>query len=105
MGFKDILVALDAAPPARGRIEVAASLAERFDAHLIGLHTTVAAHAPRPHGYFDYFDRSLLDPLYRDFEEKMRAEAERARSLFEEITNRHGLSAEWRAASGYPSEI
>ncbi len=104
MGFKDILVALDSAPPARGRIELAASLAERFNAHLIGLHTTVAAEAPRRRGYFDYFDRSLLDPLYRDFAEKMRTEAERARSLFEEIANRHGLSAEWRAAAGYPSE-
>lgn len=105
MGFKDILVALDTAPPARRRLELAAALAERFDAHLIGLHTTVGAEVPRRHGYFDFFDRSLLDPLYRDFEEKMRADAERARSLFEEIATRHGLSAEWRAAPGYPSEI
>ena len=105
MGFKDILVALDTAPAARGRIELAAALAERFGAHLIGLHTTVAAHAPRERGYFDYFDQSLLDPLYRDFEEKMEADAELARSLFEEIAGRHGVSAEWRAASGYPSEM
>jgi len=104
MGFKDILVALDNAPPARGRIELAASLAERFAAHLIGLHTTVAAHAPRTRGYFDTFDQSLLDPLYRDFAEKMRAEAETAQALFEEIAGRRGLSAEWRSAVGYPSE-
>jgi nucleotide-binding universal stress UspA family protein len=109
MGFKDILVALDTGPAARGRVELAASLAERFDAHLIGLHTSVAAEAPRRPGYFELFDRSLLDPLYRDFAEKMRLEADEMRSLFEEITNRRGLSAEWRtasrAASGSPSEI
>jgi nucleotide-binding universal stress UspA family protein len=103
MAFKDILVALDVAPPARGRIELAAALAERFDAHLIGLHTS-AAEMPRRGGYFDYFDHSLLDPLYRDFEVKMRAEAEAARSLFEDIAKRRGVSSEWRGASGYPSE-
>lgn len=108
MSFKDILVALDPAPAARRRIELAASLAERFDAHLIGVHTTLAAAPPR-RSYFEVFDRSLLDPLYRDFAEKMRDEAAAARSLFEEITMRRGCSAEWRcdsrAAFGSPSEI
>jgi nucleotide-binding universal stress UspA family protein len=105
MGFKDILVALDSAPAARGRIELAAALAERFGAHLIGLHAALGAEAPRRRGYFDYFDHSLLDPLYREYREKLEAEAERARALFEEIASRHGVSAEWRTASGYPSEI
>jgi len=105
MGFKDILVALDSAPAARGRIELAAALAERFGAHLIGLHTALGAEAPRRRGYFDYFDHSLLDPLYREYREKMQADAERTRALFEEIASRHELSAEWRTASGYPSEI
>jgi nucleotide-binding universal stress UspA family protein len=105
MGFKDILVALDSAPAARGRIELAAALAERFGAHLIGLHAALGAEAPRRRGYFDYFDHSLLDPLYREYREKIEAEAERARALFEEIASRHGVSAEWRTASGYPSEI
>lgn len=104
MGFRDILVALDTARPARGRIELAASLAERFGAHLIGLHTTLPVEGPRRRGYFDYFDHSLLDPLYRDLAEKLRSEAEATRLLFEEITARRGLSAEWRTAAGYPSE-
>ena len=105
MGFKDILVTLDTAGPARGRVELAAALAERFAAHLIGLHTTLPAEAPRRHGYFDYFDRSLLDPLYQEYEQKMEAEGDATRHLFEEIAARRGLSAEWRTASGYPSEI
>ena len=105
MGFKDILVALDSAPAARGRIELAAALAERFGAHLIGLHAALPVEAPRRRGYFDYFDHSLLDPLYREYREKMQADAEQARALFEETASRHGVSAEWRTASGYPSEI
>jgi nucleotide-binding universal stress UspA family protein len=103
MGFKDILVALDTARPARGRVELAARLAERFDAHLIGLHTALPADPPHRRGYFDYFDASLLGPLYRDLAEKTRTEAETTRHLFEEIASRHGLSAEWRSAAGLPS--
>lgn len=109
MGFKDILVVLDTGAAARGRVELAASLAERFGAHLIGLHTMVAAEAPQRHGYFEVFDRSLLDPLYRDFAEKMQAEAEATHALFDKIMNRRGVSAEWRCAaheaSRSPSEI
>jgi nucleotide-binding universal stress UspA family protein len=104
MSFKDILVGLDSARPARGRIELAAALAERFGAHLIGLNVTLPVEAPRPRGYFDYFDRSLLDPLYRIYQQKIEAESEATRRLFDEIANRRGLSAEWRSAAGYPSE-
>ena len=105
MGFKDILVALDTARPARGRVELAAALAERFDAHLIGLHAALPADAPRRRGYFDYFDSSLLDPLYHEYRQKVEADGDATRRLFEEVAGRHGLSAEWRTAVGYPSEI
>ena len=104
MTFKDILVALDGAPPARERVEQAAALAQRFEAHLVGLHSTLAPASQPGRGYFEYFDRSLLEPLYRDFDDKMRAEAEGARQLFEDAARRRGVSAEWRAASGYPSQ-
>jgi len=105
MSFKDILVALDTARPARGRVELAAALAERFDAHLIGLYPTLPAEAPGRRGYFDYFDRSLIDPLYREYQQKIAADGDAAQRLFEEIASRRGLSAEWRTAAGYPSEI
>jgi nucleotide-binding universal stress UspA family protein len=104
MGFSDILVALDGEAAARRRVELAASLAERCKAHLVGLYMSVAAEAPARRGYFDYFDRTMLDPLYHDFAEKTRQEAAVAQSLFEEVAARHGLSAEWRQAAGYPSQ-
>lgn len=105
MGFKDILVTVDTAPSARGRIELAAALAERFRSHLIGLHAVLGAEGPRRGGYFDYFDHSLLDPLYRDYREKVAAEAEASRSRFEDSAKRRGVTAEWRTALGYPSEV
>jgi len=104
MGYKDLLVVLDAAPPSRDRIVVAAALAERFGAHLVGLYVTPAAEPP---GRLDYFnsDLPLLGPLYRDIEEQNRAQAEVGRILFEGIVRRPSLSSEWRVATGYPSEV
>jgi nucleotide-binding universal stress UspA family protein len=104
MGFKDILVALDGVSPANQRVELAAALAQRFGAHLVGVHAALAAAPPSGRGYFEYFDRSLLEPLYRDFAEKMAKEAERSRELFESTAARVGVSAEFRLGTGYPSE-
>lgn len=104
MAFGDILVAVDAAPAARGRVELAASLAIPGNAHLVGLYTAPLRSIPRGRGYFEYFDRSLLDPVYAEFEERMRAEAELARAAFNETAARQGLSAEWREATGHPSQ-
>jgi nucleotide-binding universal stress UspA family protein len=95
---------LDADPQSRDRILMAAALAERFGAHLVGLYVKVSREPP---GRFEYFnsDAPLLGPLYRDIEENARAEAEQARVLFEDIVGRQSLSAEWREASGYPGEV
>jgi nucleotide-binding universal stress UspA family protein len=83
---------------------MAAALSERFGAHLVGLYVKVSREPP---GRFDYFnsDAPLFGPLYRDIEENTRAEAERARVLFEDVVGRQSLSAEWREASGYPGEV
>lgn len=107
MTIKDILVAVDTRPDGRARTELATALATRFAAHLIGLHTSVgpvAPSLPARRGYFEYFDRSLLDPLYEDFAKKVAAEAEAARTLFEEVAGRNAPSTEWRRSAGYPSE-
>jgi len=64
--------------------QLAAALADRFSAHLVGL----------------YAVRSL----YHDIDENPRSEAETTRVLFEEIVSRRSLSAEWRTASGFPAD-
>jgi nucleotide-binding universal stress UspA family protein len=103
MGFKDILVTVDTARTGRARLELAVNLAMRFNAHLVGLQTSVSPDAPQARGYFEYFNRSL-DAFHEEFAERMRAEAAAARALFEELGARHSVSAEWRQASGYPSQ-
>ncbi|MGE5268511.1 MAG: universal stress protein [Thiohalocapsa sp.] len=104
MALKDILVAVDDTPACRVRVELATALAARCEAHLIALHTMPAAEMPRRRDYFDVFGRRLLAPLYREFAERMQAESELAQALFEEIVQRQGVSAEWRTATGYPSQ-
>jgi len=102
MAYKDLLVVLDCESRSRDRIVVAAALAERFGAHLVGLYVAVNPDLP---GRQYYFNAPLLGPLYRDVEEFVRAQAERARLHFEDIVGRQSLSAEWRLASGRPAEI
>lgn len=102
MGYKDVLVVLDADPQVQDRIELAAELAERFGAHLAGLYV-----AAEPPGRLDYFNRDapLFGALSPDMEEQVQAHSEGMRVRFEEIVGRHSVSLEWRVAQGYPSEV
>lgn len=99
--YKEILVVVDGAEPARGRVELAAALAERFEAHLAGLYPSILGDEPSQ----SFYDVSLFDPVYRDFTQRVREETASAQALFEEIAARCGLSREWREANGYPSQV
>jgi len=103
MAYKDLLVVLDEDPRSRERIVIAAALAERFGAHLVGLYVKVGREPP---GRFDHFNgyTPVFRALYRDIEENIRAQAEATRLVFEDIVGRQSLSAEWRSTSGYPAE-
>lgn len=105
MELKSILVALDGTPTTRSRLEIAASLAARYGAHLIGLHAAFPADGLPNLGYFERFHRPLFEPIYREFAEKTQAEAALNRQTFEEVVRRQGLSGEWRCVEGYPSGI
>jgi len=83
------------------RIAIAAGLAERFGAHLVGLYVNAA---PVPTNRLGYYDPALLDATFRDDIERERRAEERVRGSFEDAVRRRTLSAEWRSASGYPSE-
>jgi len=93
MSYKDLLVVLDAGAPARGRIDVAAALAERFAAHLAGLYPLPIPQRPRELGYFD---PAMLDPFFAEARERARDAADEVRERFEHITKLRGVTAEWR---------
>ncbi len=93
MSYKDMVVVLDSEPPARGRTDLAAALAERFAAHLVGLYPLPTPQTPR---HLGYYDPALLDPFFADLRDKARSAAAQVREMFEHATGPRGLSAEWR---------
>jgi nucleotide-binding universal stress UspA family protein len=78
MAYKDLLVIVDDDPCTRERVSHAADLAERFGAHLAGLCVSLI---------------SAPDALRR---------TAAARQLFEDAVGQRSVSAEWRAATGFP---
>jgi nucleotide-binding universal stress UspA family protein len=93
MSYKDLLVVLDSETAARERLDLAAVLAERFAAHLVGLYPLPMPQVPR---HLGYYDPTLLDPFFADLREKARAAAAKAREMFDHAAALRGLSAEWR---------
>jgi nucleotide-binding universal stress UspA family protein len=97
MSYKDLLVVLDTDASARERIEIAAALAERFAAHLVGLYSLPMPQAPR---HFGYFDPALLNPFFEELRARARDAADKTRRVFERIASLRGVSAEWREIPG-----
>jgi hypothetical protein len=95
MSYKDLLVVLDSEAAARGRIDLAATLAERFSAHLVGLYPLPVPQRPRDLGYYD---PALLDPFFRDLRERAREAADTVREQFEHVANL--TSAVFRRSGG-----
>src|SRR5215472_14938540 len=93
MSYKDLLVVLDSETASRGRLDLAAALAERFEAHLVGLYPLPIPEAPR---HLGYYDPTLLDPFFHELRERAGDAAEKQREVFEHVTSLRGLSAEWR---------
>jgi nucleotide-binding universal stress UspA family protein len=88
-----LLVVLDSDASARGRIELAAMLAERFAAHLVGLYPVPMSGPPL---HFGYYDPALLDPFFEELRARARDAADKTRETFEHVTGLRGISAEWR---------
>jgi nucleotide-binding universal stress UspA family protein len=95
MSYKDLLVVLDSDAASRGRTELAAALAERFAAHLVGLYPLPLPEAPR---HLGYYDPALLDPFFHEMRQRAQAMCDSERAAFEHAASLRGLSAEWRVA-------
>jgi nucleotide-binding universal stress UspA family protein len=100
MSYKDLLVVLDSDAASRRRIDLAAGLAERFAAHLVGLYPLPVPEMPR---HLSYYDPAVLDPFFLDLRQQAEAAADAEREAFEHAASLRGLSAEWRViAEGRP---
>ncbi len=93
VSYKDLLVVLDSGADTRGRIDLAAALAERFAAHLVGLYAIPSSDLQRRAGYADL---AALEPVYREWRARVLAQAEETREAFEHAAQLRGLATEWR---------
>jgi len=100
MGFKTILVHCDAGRGTAARLKLALGLADRFDAHVIGLHVRQAFEAPA------FTDAGpAMDSLYRTYEAVVKADEAKAAAAFNEAVGSKGYSGEWRVTDGYVEEV
>jgi nucleotide-binding universal stress UspA family protein len=97
MGYKTILVHCDASKVVQHRLEIAAALAQRFDAHLVGFH------ARRPFEMPVFFDGGIgfpMDDFFKSHEEGVKKDEIAASAAFAKAIKGRHLSTEWRTATG-----
>ncbi len=101
MPLKDLLVVTDATPGAAARIDVAAQIAARFDAHLTALY--VAGHAALP----AYVEAELPDEVRSQHRRLADEKALKVRAVFDEHMRRHGITdhSEFRYVRGEPTDV
>lgn len=91
MTYKTILVHLDHHPRSTERLGLACSLADEFDAHIVGLFASGLQRLPS-------YALAEGGPLLRDMLEKRNAEvAAEAERRFRDVARRNGGRAEWRS--------
>jgi len=101
MALQDLLVHLDGTEGAAKRLDFAAALAARHDAHLIGLH---AVEASLPIGLTGNLASATLGELAQRVRAEAAVSATRSRAAFENKLRRDGLRGEWRETDTLPVE-
>jgi nucleotide-binding universal stress UspA family protein len=100
MGYTTILLHCDAGRTLAGRAQVAADLARRFGAHVIGLHVRPRFEAPM------YTDGALaMTSLYEVYDEQVKAEEAEAAAIFKPAMKGDRLLSEWRSVGGYIDDV
>ena len=99
MGYKTILVHCDGGRTTAGRVAVAVTLAERLDAHLVGLHVRQRFEAPM------FTDATVaLDALYQSYEQSVKTEEAASSAAFQGALAGKRRSSEWRVVDGYAED-
>lgn len=97
MSYKTILVRCDTSKAASSRLSVAAELAHRLDAHLIGLYARWPIEPPL---YFDIGGGKVIDDIIKSYNNDVEADKATASAAFVGATRGNHISAEWRVARG-----
>jgi len=100
MAIKDILVHVDSTAKSDLRLKIGIELAERNEAHLVGLHA-------KPHPYIPITPD--MGAMYGDLIDEQQTmidqDAETAQKKFESAVRNFNISQEWRIVTGDPSDV
>lgn len=101
MSLKDLLVVVDDSAAAAARIDVAAQLAVKHDAHVIGLYVITGAPIP------NFLEAEIPEAVRIAQRERAEELAAKAAALFDDRMRRFGLTdrSEWRALRGTPTDV
>lgn len=92
MPFKDLLVYVDATKAGEQRVALAARLAKRCEAHLVGVHVNALLETVRAAGYANFAQ------VYRAIEQAVEERTAAAQALFRAAIAREGVASEWRVS-------
>ena len=102
MALKDILVHLDGTAGSESRLDIAAELAQRHGAHLVGL---FVAEIGLPPGIIGDPGGGAAMMLIEQMRQTALADGARAETAFRERIRRDGIAGEWRMVEGLGTEI
>jgi len=99
MGYRTILLHCDADRTLAARTQVAADLAGRLGAHIVGLHVRQRFETPM------YTDGAVaMDSLYDAYEKQVKAEETEASAAFKAAMRSDKIFSEWHVVGGYVDE-
>lgn len=101
MTYKTILVHCDGGKASTARVELAAGLAERYQAHLVGLHVRMRFDLP----VYDNFDVAVTEAMMREYDEAVQANEAATSQAFADVLKGRGISNAWRCQEGHAEAI
>ena len=100
MAYKTILVHCDADKSVAARLATAVGLAERYQAHLVGLHARPPFQPPA------YTDGSYpMDLFFTEYEAAVKAGEAAASAAFVQAVKGKEITTEWRCADGLADDV
>jgi nucleotide-binding universal stress UspA family protein len=100
MSYKTILVHCDGGRSVAARLDVAVALAERHQAHLIGLHARPPFTPPA------FTEGGLpMDLFFKDHEAALQTSEATASAAFAKAIKGKEISSEWRSTEGYAEDL